>query len=168
MPEIRVSEGLFIGSFGFLVFSFQQSFPPAWIGARIAFHLVANEFVEGFAFEFEFAGFFAEGFDLFCFIEFLGAGGAEFWALFFCAVGAVEAVDEGPVEVAARVEAPVARDDDHGAVGSRVDADFEQEGAVVFHAVEFPAVAEGVEEEREPSFAKAMEDRPSFVDIFDF
>jgi hypothetical protein len=40
----------------------------------------------------------------------------------------VEAVDEGPVEVATRVEAPVAGDDDHGAVWSRVDADFEEEG----------------------------------------
>ena len=61
----------------------------------------------------------------------------------------MEAGDEGPVEVAAGVEAPVAGDEDHSAVGSGVDADFEEEGAVVFHAVEFPAVAEGVEEEME-------------------
>ena len=86
---------------------------------------------------------------MFGFVEFLGAGGTQFGSLLFCAAGAVEAVDEGPVEVAARVEAPVARDDDHGAVRGRVDADFEQERAVVFHAVEFPAVTEGVEEEME-------------------
>ena len=92
------------------------------------------------------AGGFPGGVDGFGFFEFLDAAGAPFWALFFCAAAAVEAVDEVPVEVAAGVEADVAGNKDHGAVGRGVDADFEQERAVVLHAVEFPAVTEGVEE----------------------
>ena len=109
----------------------------------------AHELVKGFASQLEGAGFFTEGFHPRCLVQFLDSAGAQFWALFFCAAGAVEAVDEGPVEVAAGVEAPVAGDEDHGAVGGGVDADFEEEGAVAFHAVEFPAVTEGVEEEME-------------------
>ena len=102
-----------------------------------------------FTFQLQLAGCLAEGFDLFCVLQFLDSAGAHFWALVDGAAGAVEAVDEGPVEVTAGVEAPVAGDEDHGAVGCRVDADFEEERAVVFHAVEFPAVTEGIEKEME-------------------
>jgi hypothetical protein len=150
----------------FLVFSFEQPFPPGGVGARVAVHGGANEVVEALALEALPAGLFAESFDLFGVVQFLEAAGAEFGALAPGAAGTVEAVDEGPIKVAAGVEAPVARNNDHGAVRGGIDADLEEERAVVFHAVEFPAVTEGVEEEMETAAGvRPVEGPAAFAEV---
>ena len=88
---------------------FKEAFPPRRIGPGVAVEGAADGFVEGLALQATCFGGLPGGLDGFGVGEFLDAAGAHFWALFFCAATAVEAVDEVPIEVAAGVEADVAR-----------------------------------------------------------
>src|SRR4051812_22840004 len=59
------------------------------------------------------------------------------------------------VQVAMEIETPVARDEDHRAVGRGVDRDFKEERTAVLPAVKVPVIAERIEQHPEAAVRSA-------------
>ena len=85
----------------------QKTFPPGGIAANVAFHVLANEFVQLFSFQALFAGPFPQDLTFLASVNFSTRPELTFGRWRFAPRELVEEVDEEPVEVAARVETPL-------------------------------------------------------------
>ena len=125
---------------------FPESLQPAAIRAGVLVHTAQNIVVGGLAAKPQRLRFLAKGIGRLLFRLPLKSGAAKLGSLPRRPVGLVDFADRLPIEIPGPVKTPMARNEDHGAVGRGIDADLQQQGLVALEAVELPAVAERIDE----------------------